>query len=182
MVYKSLKINTKYNHDWSDMVYIYDINVKLIKIIKRETKIGVDIYYIGYMYESEDESNTIKPFYATINRLLGHIQKIEGSSNRYLVVNTGNYKINNIFKRLWKYIENRIFDTGLWKLVEKEKKPLFDIGSLKLVEEEKQHLLGTDRDNKIKSYNKLRFSSNIDLPLNKILDFRMLTIHISYVI
>ena len=41
----------------------------------------------------------------------------------------------------------------------------------------KQPLFG-----KIKNYNKLRFSSNIDLPLNKILDFSMLTIHISYVI
>ena len=79
------------------------------------------MYYIGYMFESEDKINTIKLFYVTINRLLGHIEKIEGSSNRYLVVNTGNYKINNIFKRLLKYNEDRIFDTGLWKLVEKEK-------------------------------------------------------------
>ena len=74
MVYKSLKVNTKSDHDWNDMVYIYDINIKLIKIIKRETKFGVDIYYIGYMFESEDKINTIKPFYVTINRLLGHIK------------------------------------------------------------------------------------------------------------
>ena len=53
---------------------------------------------------------------------------------------------------------------------------------MKLVEEEKQPLFGNDGENKIKTYNKLRFSSNIDLPFNKILDFRMLTIHISYVI
>ena len=132
------------------------------------------------MFKSEDKINTIKHFYVTINRLLGHIEKKEGSSYRYLVVNTGNYKINNIFKRLWKYIEDRIFDTGLWKIVEKN--PLFDIGSLKLAEGEKQPLFGNDRGNKIKNYNKLRFSSNIDLPLNKILDFGMLTIHISYVI
>ena len=53
---------------------------------------------------------------------------------------------------------------------------------MKLVEEQKQPLFGNDGDNKIKNYNKLRFSSNIDLPLNKILDFRMLARHISYVI
>ena len=53
---------------------------------------------------------------------------------------------------------------------------------MRLVEEEKQPLFGNDGDNKIKNYNKLRFSSNIHLPLNKILDFRMLTIPISYVI
>ena len=118
MVYKSLKMNTKSDHDWKDIVYIYDINVKLIKINERETKIGVDIYYIGYMFESEDKINAIKPFYVTINRLLGSIEKIEGSNDRYLVGNTSNYEINNIFKRLWKYFENRIFDTRFWKLVE----------------------------------------------------------------
>ena len=62
MVYKSLKITTKCNHDWNDMVCIFYIDVKLIKIIKRETIIGVDIYYIGYMFKSEDKTNTMKPF------------------------------------------------------------------------------------------------------------------------
>ena len=75
MIYKSLIINTKSDHDWNDNVFNFDIDVKLIKIIKRETKIGVDIYYIGYMFKSEDKTNTIKPFYMTINRLLGHIEK-----------------------------------------------------------------------------------------------------------
>ena len=36
MVIKSLKIKTKSNYDCDDIVYIYDINVKLIKVIKRE--------------------------------------------------------------------------------------------------------------------------------------------------
>ena len=36
--------------------------------------------------------------------------------------------------------------------------------------------------NKIKEYNKLRFSSNVDLPLNKLIEFRMLTIVIKCVI
>ena len=68
MVIKSLKIKTKSNNDWDDIVYIYDINVKLIKVIKRESKIGVDIYYIGYMFETENKINTIKPFYLVISR------------------------------------------------------------------------------------------------------------------
>ena len=32
----SLKIKTKTNYNWGDIVYIYDIDVKLIKVIKRE--------------------------------------------------------------------------------------------------------------------------------------------------
>ena len=47
MVSESLKIKTKSNYNWDDIVYIYDINEKLIKVIKREPRIGVDIYYIG---------------------------------------------------------------------------------------------------------------------------------------
>ena len=45
MVIESLKIKTKSNYNWDDIVYIYYIDVKLIKVIKGESKIGVDIYY-----------------------------------------------------------------------------------------------------------------------------------------
>ena len=44
---KSLKIKTKTNYNWDDMVYIYDFDVNLVKMIKRESQIGVNIYYIG---------------------------------------------------------------------------------------------------------------------------------------
>ena len=32
---ESLKIKTKFNYNWDDIVYIYYIDVKLIKVIKR---------------------------------------------------------------------------------------------------------------------------------------------------
>ena len=59
MVIESLKIKTKSNYDWDDMIYIYDINRKLIKVIKSESKIGVDIYYIGYMFQPKNKYNII---------------------------------------------------------------------------------------------------------------------------
>ena len=86
MVIESLKIKTKTNYNWDDVVYIHDINVKLIKVIKRESRIGVNIYYIGYVLEPENDNNSIKPLYLVINHLFGHIEKIEGSTD-YLVVN-----------------------------------------------------------------------------------------------
>ena len=49
MVIESLKIKTKTNYNWDDIVYVYDVDVKLIKVIKRESRIDVDIYYIGYV-------------------------------------------------------------------------------------------------------------------------------------
>ena len=48
--------------------------------------------------------------------------------------------------------------------------------------EEEESIFGNAGDNKVKNYNKLRFSSDLDLPPYEILDFLMLTIHISCVI
>ena len=39
MVIESLKIKTKTNYNWDDIVYVYDVDVKLIKVIKRESKL-----------------------------------------------------------------------------------------------------------------------------------------------
>ena len=162
MVIESLKIKTKSNYNWDDIGYVYDIDVKLIKVIKRESRIGVDIYYIGYVFDSEYKTHSIKPIYLVINHLFGHIEKIKGSSDRYLVVNINKKKIN-IFDEIWKYIEQRITADGIWKLV--EEKFLFD-----------------NENNEIKEYNILRFSSDLDLPLNTLIEFRALTLTISCVI
>ena len=143
MVIESLKTGTK---------SIYDIDVKLIKVIKRESRIGVDIYYIGYVFDSEYETHSIKPLYLVIDRLFGHIKIIKGSSDRYLVVNINNKKIINIFDKIWKYIEQRITSDGIWTFVEEEF--LFD-----------------NENNEIKEYNKLRLSSNLDLPLDTLIEF-----------
>ena len=83
MVVESLKIKTKSNYYCDDMVYLGDFDVKLVKVVKRESRIGVDIYYIGYMLGPEDDINNINPFYLIVKCLFGHIEKIEGSSDRY---------------------------------------------------------------------------------------------------
>ena len=43
-----------------------------------------------------------------INRLTGFVEEIEGSSDRYLVINKDNRKIIHILDELWKLIENKI--------------------------------------------------------------------------
>ena len=72
---ESLKIKTQTNYDWDNIVYIYDTDIKLIKVIKTESRIGVDIYYIGYVFDSEYETYNVKPSYLVINHLFGHIEK-----------------------------------------------------------------------------------------------------------
>ena len=86
---ESLQIKNKSYYFWNDTIYIYDFDINLVKIFKRESKIGVNIYYIGYMLKP-DHDNTITPLHLVINRLFGFIEQIEGSSDRYLVVSVNN--------------------------------------------------------------------------------------------
>ena len=149
MVLESLKIKTKSNYYWDDMVYLDDFDVKLIKVVNRESRIGVDIYYIGYVLEPEDDINSISPLYLAVRHLFGRIEKIEGSNDRYLVVDENNKEVVNVFDKLWKFLEDKI-----------------TFGNA---------------DNKISEYNKLRFSSDVDLPLDTLIEFHMLTIFINCV-
>ena len=125
-------------------------NVNLVKVVKRESRIGANIYYIGYVLKPKHDNNSINPLYFVVNRLFGHIEKIEGSSDKYLVVNINNEKIINVFDELWKFIENEI--------------------------------TSSNSSNKIKEYNKLRFNSNVDLPLDTLIEFCALVITINCVI
>ena len=107
MVIKALKIKSKSNYNWDDIVYIHDFDVNLVKVIKRESRIGANIYYIGYVLEPEHDNN-IKPLYFVVKRLFGYIEKIEGSNDKYLVVNINNEKIINIFNELWNLLKIKL--------------------------------------------------------------------------
>ena len=97
-----LKIKTQANYNWDDIIYINDFDEDSLEIIKRESKIGVNIYYIEY--------GTLRPFYFVINRLIGFIEEIEGSSDKYLVVlnSLRNKNITRVLDKIWKFIEDQI--------------------------------------------------------------------------
>ena len=81
-----------------------------LEIIKRESRIGANIYYIGYVLEPNCDYNTINPLYFIINRLIGYIEEIEGSSDIYLVVakSVRNKNIISVLGMVWGSIENKI--------------------------------------------------------------------------
>ena len=83
---KSLEIKTKINYNWDDIIYINDFNTDLLEIIKRKSRIDANIYHIGYVLDPDYDYNTIKPLYFVVGRLIGYIEEIEGSSDKYLVV------------------------------------------------------------------------------------------------
>ena len=110
--------------------------MNLLEIFKRESRIGANNHYIGYVL-NPDYDNTINPLYFVINRLIGYIEEIEGSSDKYLVVSKSvrNKNINSVLDTIWGSIENKIEDI-------------------------------INPNIKIKDYDKSRFNSDIDLPLD----------------
>ena len=152
---KSLVIKNKTNYDWDDISYINDFDVNSLKISKRELRIGANIYYARCALNLDND--TIIPLYFVINRLIGYIEEIEGSSDKYLVVPSSlhNKNIISVLDTIWGSIENKIKD-----IINPEHNPNI----------------------KIKDYDKFRFNSDTDLPLNMITEFRSLVINFSCVI
>ena len=109
MVVESLKIKNISYYFWNDMVYLDDFDVKLVKVVRRVSRIDVDIYYIGYIVNiPQYDIDSINPLYLIIRNLVGRIEKIKGSSDRYLVVDESNKKVISVFDKLWKFMRDEI--------------------------------------------------------------------------
>ena len=150
----SLEIKNKTNYNLDDVSYIDDFDVNSLKITKKESRrIGANIYYTRC--DLNLDNDTIIPLYFIINRLIGYIEEIEGSSDKYLVVASGvcNKNIISVIDTIWRSIENKIKD-----------------------------IINPYPNIKIKYYDKFRFNSDIDLPLNTIIEFCSLLISVSCVI
>ena len=109
---KSLEIKNKTNYDWNDIIYINDFDANSLEIIKRASRIGANIYYIRYVLDPDYDYNTGKPWYIVINRLIGYIEKIERSSDKYLVVadSLRNKNIKNSLDNIWSSIQIKMGD------------------------------------------------------------------------
>ena len=71
---------------------------------KRESRVGIDIYYVVYvLYKLEYIKNSIRPLYLGIKSLLGSVEKINGSSDRYLVIDKSNIEVINVFNTIKEY-------------------------------------------------------------------------------
>ena len=143
----SLEIKNKTNYDLDNICYIDDFDVNSLKITKKESRIGPNIYYTRCALNLDDD--TIIPLHFFVDRFIGFIEEIDGSSDKYLVVVSSlrNKNIINSLDMVSSSIEDKI-DPGI----------------------------------KIKDYDNFRFNSDIDLPVNTIIEFRSLLINVSCVI
>ena len=147
MAINSLEIKNKTNYDLDNICYIDDFDVNSLKIILKKSIIGANIYYTRFALNLDDDN--IIPLHFLIDRLIGFIEEIDGSSDKYLVVVSSlrNKNIINALDMVWSSIKDKI-NPGI----------------------------------KIKDYDKFRFNSYINLPVNTITEFRSLLINVSCVI
>ena len=143
----SLEIKDKPNYDFDNICYIDDFDVNSLRITKKESRIGANIYYTRCALNLDDD--IIIPLHFLINRLISFIEEIDRSNDKYLVVVSSlrNKNIINALDKVWSSIKDKI-----------------------------------NPSIKIKDYDKFRFNSDIDLPVNMIIEFRLLLINISCVI
>ena len=104
---KSLKIKNESMFYPNDMSQLNNFDCQLLKINKRENRENNNIYYISYkINKPEHDINSINNLYFVIDHLYGKIEKINGSKDRYLVIN-GDSLINekniNLFLLFMEY-------------------------------------------------------------------------------
>ena len=104
----SLEIKYKTNYDLDNICYINDFDVKSLKITKKESRIGANIYYTRCALNLDND--TIIPLHFLIDRLVGFIEEIDGSNDKYLVVVSSlRYKnIINALDMVWSSIKDKI--------------------------------------------------------------------------
>ena len=147
---KQINIKNRTYYFFNDMINIKDFDPSLIKIDKKSSK-NIGIYYIGYItiksISGYENINSVNPLYLIIGNVDGYIEEI--NANKYLTFASTdkNNKVLEKYAKLWNEIRYHIQA----------------INSGKSGEYDKDYMI-------------IKFNSNYNLPLNKILKLHMLTI------
>ena len=170
MVLESLKIKNSSYYFWDDTIYLDELDCDLLKLVKRELNIDANVYNIGYIVKKpEYDINSVNPLYSNNKNILGHVEKIDRSDDRYLIIDKTTAepsslermkKVLGILAKMWKRIEDEIIS----------------------IRDSDKITFGDADKALIKDWNKIRFNSDIDLPLDTSIEFHALMIVINCVI
>ena len=84
---KSLKIKNESIFYSNDMIQLNNFDSQLLKINKRENRENNNIYYISYrITKPEHNITSINNLYLVVNYLYGTVERIDGSKDKYLVI------------------------------------------------------------------------------------------------
>ena len=92
MTLKSMKVKNESVYYWDDMIYLEDFDEGFVRVVKRESRIDADIYYVSYEVK-RSENRRASNLYLIVKDLLGKVEEINGSKDKYLVVDDSNKKV-----------------------------------------------------------------------------------------
>ena len=148
---KQINIKNRTYYFYNDIIDLKDFDAGLLKIDKKSYK-DIGIYNIGYITKKKIDDckniNSVNPLYLNITHANGYIE--EKGVNKYLVFDSTdeNKELLKKYNDVFNGIRNKI-----------------------------KKISGDECDYE-KDYMKIKFNSDDDLPLNKSLKFRLMTITI----
>ena len=151
---KQINIKNRTYYFYNNIIDIENFDAKLWTIDKNSYK-GINMFNIGYLTKKKNSNcmniNSVNPLYLGITRVNGYIE--EKDCNKYLVFDSTDE--NKELLKKYSDVFNKIKD------------------KIKKID-------NNDSDYE-KEYMKIKFNSDDDLPLNKLLKFRLMTITIRHV-
>ena len=149
MVIKKQNIKNRTYYFYNDLINLDGFDADLVKLDKKEF-MNINVYYVGYVTKKPVYNiDSVNPLYLNIYKLVGFIEEKDG--RKYLNVASIDHN-NNVLKKyseVWKGIKNQIVKIN--------------------------NGLGGKYD---KHYMKIKFDSDDDLPVDKLMRFYDLTVTI----
>ena len=147
MVVKQLNIKNRTYYFYNELINLEKFNSSLLKLDKKSS-MDIDIYYIGYVTKkTEYNINSVNPLYLLIKKLDGFIDEKEGNKYLTITLTDSNNDVLIKYAEVWNGIKGQI------KKINNDSVGEYD-----------------------KDYMKIKFDSDDNLPLKKVLKFHVLTI------
>ena len=147
---RQINIENRTYYFYNNIIYLRDFRWNLLKIDRKLYK-NIDIYYIGYILikkiDDYESIYSLNPLNLLIDHASGYIEEKNG--NKYLIFDSvdENKEVLIKYRDIWDRIKNKT----------------------KAINGSKENDYGKD-------YMKIKFNSDDDLPLNKLLKFHLMTI------
>ena len=152
MTIRQLNIKGRTYYFYNDLINIRNFNSNNLKLGKNSV-LGNDVYYIGYITKKNPQwdVNSVNPLYLMINLIKGHFEEVD--VDKYLIISSEN---GDIIQKC-----QEVFD-GIKEIIKK-------------INDYSQPIKYYD------SYLKIKFNTDDNIPLNKIIYFPTITIVIGSV-
>ena len=148
MAVRQINIEGRTYYFYNDLTNIKNFNSNNLKLDKKSV-LGNDVYYIGYITKKPQwNANSVNPLNLMINRIKGHFEEVDG--DKYLIINSEN---GDIMQKCQEFFD------GIKEIIKK-------------INDYSQPIKYDD------SYMKIKFNTDDNIPLNKIIYLPTITITI----